>query len=56
MTIYGTYMEPLYTTVTIFSAPAILSKFQTKSVPSVTEDAMKAAIMSAAPTWSGWAL
>jgi hypothetical protein len=49
------FTEPLYTTVAIFSAPAILSKFQNKSVTRVSEVEMKAAIMSAAPTRSGWA-
>jgi hypothetical protein len=49
------FTEPLNTTDAIFSAPAILSEFQKKSVPGVSEDPMKAAIMSAAPTRSGWA-
>jgi hypothetical protein len=49
------YTGPLYTTVAIFSAPEILSEFQNKSVQSVLENVMKAAIVSAAPARSGWA-
>jgi hypothetical protein len=41
---WWTPTEPLYTAVAIFSAPAILSKFQKKSVQSWLEDVMKAAI------------
>jgi hypothetical protein len=52
---HNTRTELLYTTVAIFSAPAINIKVSGEKCASWLEDVMKAAIVSAAPRRSGWA-